>query len=253
MIMQNNMWALYAREVKRFQKIWIDTVLNPIVSIGLYLGVFGIVTSSRTVGALPYLTFVYTGLLAMLVVNSSFSSPSFALVIAKNTGSIIDLQLVPIPVWRIGIAYALAAFTRSMITLFIALLATIWFIPGLGFPAHPLYFVLGLFMTGLEFGMLGASFGFWAKNFEALTFMNVFVMQPMIFLAGVFYPTSTLPKPWNSISLFNPIHHNINFFRYAFTGYSDLNPLISLAVIFIFSIIFFGIMQVVAKKNIVIK
>lgn len=84
--MQINMWALYAREVKRFQKIWIDTVFNPIVSIGLYLGVFGIVTSGRAIGSLPYLTFVYTGLLAMLIVNSSFSNPSFALVIAKNLG-----------------------------------------------------------------------------------------------------------------------------------------------------------------------
>ncbi len=251
--MQTNMWALYAREVKRFQKIWIDTVFNPIVSTGLYLGVFGVVTAGREVGSLPYLTFVYTGLLAMLVINNSFSNPSFALVIAKNLGNIIDLQLAPIPVWRIGIAYALAAFTRGVITLLIALLATIWFIPGLGFPVHPLYFVVALFLTGLEFGMLGVAFGFWAKNFEALTFMSSFVMQPMIFLAGVFYPVANLPKPWSTISLFNPIHHNINFFRYAFTGYSDLNPFISLLVILGFSLLFFVAMQLAAKRNLVIK
>lgn len=251
--MQTNMWALYAREVKRFQKIWIDTVFNPIVSTGLYLGVFGVVTAGREVGGIPYLTFVYTGLLGMLIINNSFSNPSFALVIAKNLGNIIDLQVAPIPVWRIGIAYALAAFTRGVITLCIALLATIWFIPGLGFPAHPLYFVVALFLTGLEFGMLGVAFGFWAKNFEALTFMSTFVMQPMIFLAGVFYPVATLPAPWSTISLFNPIHHNINFFRYAFTGYFDLNPFISLAVILGLSVVFFVAMQVVAKRNIVVK
>ncbi len=251
--MQTNMWALYAREVKRFQKIWIDTIFNPIVSIALYLGVFGVVTSGRSVGSLPYLTFVYSGLLAMLIVNNSFSNPSFALVIAKNLGNIIDLQLAPIPVWRIGIAYALAAFTRGVFALVVALLATIWFIPGLGFPAHPLYFVAGLFLTGLEFGMLGVAFGFWAKNFEALTFMTTFVMQPMIFLAGVFYPVAGLPQPWNTVSLFNPIHHNVNFFRYALTGYSDFNPLISLAIILGFSGIFFVLMQVLAKRNIVIK
>lgn len=251
--MQTNMWALYAREVKRFQKIWIDTVFNPIVSTGLYLGVFGIVTSGREVGSLPYLTFVYTGLLAMLIINNSFSNPSFALVIAKNLGNIIDLQLVPISVWRIGIAYSLAAFTRGVITLLIALLATVWFIPGLGFPTHPLYFVVALFLTGLEFGMMGVAFGFWAKNFEALTFMSSFVMQPMIFLAGVFYPIAGLPAPWNTISLFNPIHHNVNFFRYTFTGYSDLNPFISLAVILGFSVVFFVLMQFAAKRNLVVK
>jgi ABC-2 type transport system permease protein len=251
--MQTNMWALYAREVKRFQKIWIDTVFNPIVSIALYLGVFGIVTSGREVGSLPYLTFVYTGLLAMLIVNSSFSNPSFALVIAKNLGNIIDLQLAPIAVWRIGIAYAMAAFTRGLITVLIALVATVWFIPGLGLPSHPLYFVLALLLTGLEFGMLGVAFGFWAKNFEALTLMTTFVMQPMIFLAGVFYPVANLPHPWNVVSLFNPIHHNINFFRYSLTGYSDLNPAVSVLVIFGFSILFFVAMQISAKRNLILK
>ena len=251
--MQTNMWALYAREVKRFQKIWLDTIFNPIVSIALYLGVFGVVTAGRQIGSLPYLTFVYSGLLAMLVVNNSFSNPSFALVIAKNLGNIIDLQLAPIPLWRIGIAYALAAFTRGVFALTVALLATIWFIPGLGIPTHPLYFVIGLFLTGLEFGMLGVAFGFWAKNFEALTFMTTFVMQPMIFLAGVFYPTAGLPAPWNTVSLFNPVHHNINFFRYALTGYADFNPLISLLIILGFSAVFFVGMQIAAKRTIVMK
>lgn len=251
--MQTNMWALYAREVKRFQKIWIDTVFTPIVSIILYLGVFGVVTSGREVDSLPYLTFVYTGLLAMQIVNSSFANPSFSLVIAKNLGSIIDLQLAPIAVWRIGIAYALAALTRGVITLGIVLLVTVWFIPGLGFPTHPFSFILALFLTGLQFGMMGVAFGFWAKNFEALTFVSAFVMQPMIFLAGVFYPIATLPHPWNIVSMFNPVHHNVNFFRYALTGYSDLNPLVSVAVILGFCGVFFVAMQVIAKRNIALK
>jgi len=251
--MYSNMWALYAREVKRFQKIWIDTVFNPIVTVGLYLGVFGVVTSGQQIGDLPYLTFVYTGLLAMLIINNSFSNPSFALVIAKNLGNIVDLQLAPIAPWRIGVAYAMAAFTRGVITLCIALLATVWFIPGLGLPEHPLYFIFALFLTGIEFGMLGVAFGFWAKNFEALTFMSTFVMQPMIFLAGVFYPVANLPSPWSTISLFNPVHHNINFFRYAFTGYSDISPIISLLVILGFSFVFFVAMQILTKKNIVLK
>src|SRR3989339_833083 len=186
----------------------------------------------------------------MLIINNSFSNPSFALVIAKNLGNIVDLQLAPIAPWRIGVAYAMAAFTRGVITLCIALLATVWFIPGLGLPEHPLYFIFALFLTGIEFGMLGVAFGFWAKNFEALTFMSTFVMQPMIFLAGVFYPVSTLPRPWSVISMFNPIHHNINLIRYAVTDYSDINPLVSMAVILGFSTVLFIIMYFVTKRSI---
>jgi ABC-2 type transport system permease protein len=243
------MWALYAREVKRFQKIWLDTVFSPIVSIVLYLGVFGIVASGRSIDGLPYVTFVYTGLLAMMIVNSSFSNPSFALIIAKNVGNIIDLQVVPMKPWRIGIAYALAALTRGLITLLIALLVTVWFIPALGI-AHPLYLLAGLAITGIEFGMLGVTFGFLAKNFEALTFMTTFIMQPMIFLAGVFYPVSTLPGPWSTVSLFNPIHHNVNVLRYAITGYSDLNPLVSLAVIAGLGVVLFVVMHFTTKRSI---
>ena len=247
--MHTNMWALYAREVKRFQKIWLDTVFSPIVSIVLYLGVFGIVASGRTIGALPYVTFVYTGLLAMMIVNSSFSNPSFALIIAKNVGNIIDLQVAPMKPWRIGIAYALAALTRGLITLLIALLVTAWFIPALGI-AHPLYLLAGLTITGIEFGMLGVTFGFLAKNFEALTFMTTFIMQPMIFLAGVFYPVATLPGIWSKVSLFNPIHHNVNVLRYAITGYSDLNPLVSLAVIAGLGVVLFVVMHFTTKRSI---
>lgn len=242
------MWALYAREVKRFQKIWVDTVFSPIVSVGLYLGVFGVVSAGRTIGDLPYITFVYVGLLAMMMINSSFSSPAFSLVIAKNTGTIMDLQLVPIASWRIGIAYALAAMTRSIVTLIIALLATAWFIPGVHI-VQPILLLLGLFLTGLEFGMLGVTFGFFAKNFEGLTFMTTFVMQPMLFLAGVFYPVSTLPAPWATVSLFNPIHHNVNLIRYAATGYSDVQPLVSLAIVAGISLVLFTLMQIITRKN----
>ncbi len=246
--MMTHMWAVYAREVKRFQKIWIDTVFSPIVSVGLYLSIFGIVVGTRPVGGVPYITFVYTGLLAMTMINSSFSNPSFALIIAKNVGTILDLQLIPVKPRDIGMAYALAALTRGLITLVIALAATIWFIPALGIH-DPLMLILGLALTGIEFGMLGVSFGMWAKNFEALTFITTFIMQPMIFLAGVFYPVATLPSPWNTISLFNPLHHNINLLRYAVTGYSDVAPLTSLAVIVGLTLLLLGLMQMVTNKH----
>ena len=96
-----------------------------------------------------------------------------------------------------------------------------------------------IILNGLVFGMLGVVFGMWAKNFEALTFITTFVLQPMIFLAGVFYPVASLPQPWATVSLFNPLHHTINLVRYSFLGYADVNPLISLAVVTGIGIVFF--------------
>ncbi len=243
------MWALYAREVKRFQKIWMDTVFSPIVSLILFLSVFGIVTGGRDVGGIDSVLFIYVGLLAMTAVNSSFSNPGFALVIAKNTGTFIDLQMAPIKPWGIGVAYALAALSRALFTLTVAVLITGWFIPDLGL-AHPLVLLLGLALTGLEFGLLGVIFGMLAKGFESLTIVTTFIMQPMIFLAGVFYPISMLPEPWDQISAFNPLHHNINLLRYAVTDYSDGNPWISLAVLAGITVVTFVIMHFVTKAKI---
>lgn len=243
------MWALYAREVKRFQKLLLDTVLSPIASMVLYLAVFGVVAGGRSIDGVNYLTFIYVGLLSMIIINSSFSNPGFALVIAKNLGTMVDLQLSPIQPWRIGIAYALAALTRGAFTFVLAMILTFWFIPGFTIQ-NPLLLFVVIFISGLQYGMLGAIFGMWAKNFEALTFVTTFVLQPMIFLAGIFYPISTLPAPWNTISAFNPLHHNINLFRYAFVGYKDVDPYFSLGVICVLSVLLFVVMHYSTVKNI---
>ncbi len=236
------MWALYAREVKRFRKLMLDTVFSPIVSMVLYLTVFGVVVNAKSIGGISFLAFIYTGLLAMIMVNSGFSNPGFALIIAKNLGSILDLQITPLRPWQIGIAYSLAALTRGLFTLSLALALTAWFIPGMTI-AHPLSLLAIVLITGLQYGMLGVTFGIWARGFEALTFVTTFVMQPMIFLAGVFYPVGQLPAPWNLISQFNPIHHTVNLFRYSFVGYADTAPLISWAAVLGCSTLFFGLMQ----------
>lgn len=241
------LWALYAREVMRVRKLWMDMVFSPIVSLGLYLMVFGVVTGGQMIDGIGYLPFVYSGLLTMTVVNGSFSSPAFSLMIAKNVGTIVDLQLVPLRAWKVGTAYALAALTRGIVTLMIAFICTVWFVPGLSL-AHPFVFLAALFLTGFQFGVLGVILGLSVKVFEGLNFAMTFVLQPMIFLAGVFYPIATLPHPWNIISSFNPIHHNVNLFRYGLTGYADISPWISLAVTVGFCVVFFIMMQLRARK-----
>lgn len=242
------MWALYAREVKRFQKIWLDTVATPIMSTVLFLVIFGVVAGERAVAGANYTAFVYAGLLGMMMVNASFSNPIFALILSKNVGTIIDIQLAPIAPWAIGIAYALAAFTRGMFTVIVAGLATIWFIPDIAI-LHPLAFAAALILTGLEFGMLGVTFGLLMKNFETLTLVMTFVIQPMIMLAGTFYPVAGLPAPWALISQFNPLHHNINLLRYGMIGYNDMDPMISFGVMFGLTILIFIVMNKVAVKS----
>lgn len=239
--------ALYGREVARFRKLWLDTIFSPIISVALYLSVFGIITGNQSVDGLPYVTFVYVGLVSMALINSSFANPAFALIIAKNVGTIVDLQLVPIRPWLVSLAFAFAAATRAVVTLLVTIALTAWFVPSMTI-LHPVIAFGMVIVTGLQFGLLGVSFGMPAKNFEALTFMTTFVLQPMIFLAGVFYPISQLPGVWSKVALFNPIHHTINLLRWSTTGYADVSPLISAAVAFGTLLVLLVTAQVTTKK-----
>jgi ABC-2 type transport system permease protein len=99
------------------------------------------------------------------------------------------------------------------------------------------------------FGFLGVIFGMRAKNFEALTFVTSFVLQPMIFLAGVFYPIAQLPGIWATISQFNPMHHVVNLVRFSATGYSDASPMLSLGIVIGATLIAGVAMHFVTQKS----
>ena len=242
------MWALYAREVHRFRKIWPDTLLSPIISAWLFLAVFGVIMGDRQMGDMNALLFIYSGLLGMTVINGAFMNPGFALVLAKNLGTIGDLQVAPIRKWQVGMAYTLAAATRSLVALSAVLLSSIWLIPDISL-THPAALFFAIVITGVEFGLIGVVFGMLAKSFESVTVMTTFIMQPMIFLGGVFYPISALPGIWSSVSLFNPLYHNINIIRWGLTGYADTAPLISFAFVCLSVAVLTVVMSLASKAK----
>lgn len=218
--------TLTRREVHRFLKLWMDTLITPIVSTLLFLAMFAVITGGQDVAGIPYMTFVFSGLITMNVLTGSFSNPAFALVIARNTGTFLDLQIAPLRPWMIGTAYALAAALRAMIILAITLAITFWWLPEFRIES-PFLFLAGAATGGLLFGMVGVLFGMWATRFESLPFITSFVLQPLLFLGGTFYPISNLPEPFRTISEWNPVHHLINISRHALLGYSDVSPALS--------------------------
>lgn len=233
--------ALTGREFKRFQKIWMDTVFSPIISAGLYTMVFGVALSSQLIQGYPYITFVFIGLLSMLLIQSAFSSPSFALIIGKNLGTVNDLLVVPLRPAAIGMAYTTAAAGRAIFTALIALLTVGWFIPQLTVQ-HPLLAVGAVLLTAVQFGLLGVVFGAFAKSFESLTFITSFVFQPLVFLGGTFFPVSQLPGIWATVAMWNPLHHNINLLRGATLGITDAPLLVSAGVVCATTVVLFGAM-----------
>ena len=88
-----------------------------------------------------------------------------------------------------------------------------------------------LFLVGFFFAQLGVLVGVRAEQFDDVSFAQTFVLQPLIFLGGVFYSASLLDEPFQTLTHFNPIYYMINLVRYGFLGYTEANVALSLAIL----------------------
>ena len=75
---------------------------------------------------------------------------------------------------------------------------------------------------------LGVLIGVRAEQFDDVAFAQTFVLQPLIFLGGVFYSATLLPQPFQTLTHFNPIFYMINLVRYGFVGYTEVSVALSL-------------------------
>jgi len=229
-------YALFRRELLRFMKVLVQTVVTPIVSSALYLMIFGVSLGRNIVlkDQLPYLAFLIPGLVMMSCLNNSFQNTTSSIINMKFTGDLEDLKVAPINTLQIILAMGLAALMRGL------LVGGITFLVGegaylimYGAPlaiANPLALLGFLFLGSLVFANFGISVGFWAKTFDQMSAVSGFVLLPLIYLGGVFFSVENLPPFWKSISLFNPLLYMINGVRYGILGHSDVEPLTALAV-----------------------
>src|SRR5262249_33865566 len=135
----------------------------------------------------------------------------------------------PLAHWEMCAAYVLAAVVRGLAVGFGVFVVTVWFIPVTF--ASPLYIVAFAALGSAILGTLGLIAGIWAEKFDQLAAFQNFLIMPLTFLSGVFYSTHTLPPVWRHVSRLNPFFYMIDGFRYGFFGLSDIDPLVSLAVV----------------------
>ncbi len=223
--------TLFLKELRRFQKVWLQTVLSPLVTTSLYFLVFGVALGSRLkeISGVPYIQFVVPGLVMMTMVRDSFLNTSSSLFQSKINGTITDLLIAPIGAAEMLLSYVGAALCRALITGSLVMVVALFFT---WFPIHHLGWTLffAVFVPA-TFAMLGIVAALWAEKFDHLAIFPNFILLPLAFLGGVFYSIDLLPEPWNAISRFNPLLYMVNGLRYGFLGVSDVPPLMSAVVV----------------------
>lgn len=223
--------TLLYKELLRFWKVGVQTIIAPMVSTLLYLLIFFHVLEVHTevYPGVAYTIFLIPGLVMMAVIQNAFANSSSSMIQSKISGNIVFILLSPLSYRAIFFAYILASIVRGLLVgLGVYLVTLIFFDIPLLLPLWALLFVI---LGSAILGALGLIAGIWADKFDQLAAFQNFIILPFTFLSGVFYTIHSLPIGWQYLSHLNPFFYMIDGFRYGFFGVSDISPYVSLMIV----------------------
>jgi ABC-2 type transport system permease protein len=229
--------TIVVREVRRFTRIWAQTLLPPAVTMTLYFIIFGNLIGSRIgeMGGYDYMQFIVPGLIMMAVITNSYGNVVSSFFSMKFQRSIEELLVSPVPNWTILAGYVAGGMARG---LSIGLIVTLLSLGFTHLSIHNLpMVVITVFLTSALFSLGGFINAMLATKFDDISIVPTFILTPLTYLGGVFYSIELLPDFWRGVSMINPILYMVNGFRYGILGVSDVNPFVSLGMILVFIVL----------------
>lgn len=231
--------TIIRREIRRFTRIWVQTLIPPVITMVLYFLIFGTLIGARIgeMGGFDYMAFVVPGLIMMSVINNSYSNVVSSFYSAKFTKSVEELLVSPTPNYIILFGFVLGGSIRGLLVGAIVTVLALFFTD---FHVHSFIVIFSVvFLTSLLFSIAGMINAIYANSFDDISIIPTFVLTPLTYLGGVFYSIELLPDFWQGVSQFNPVLYMVNAFRYGFLGVSDVDIttayigiLVSLAALF---------------------
>ena len=230
-------YSLFRKETTRFVKVWMQTVIAPVVTALLYLLVFAHVLEGR-VEVFPdvsYTSFLVPGLLMMSMIQNAFANTSSSIIQSKVMGSILFILLPPFSHLEFFLAYIGAAVVRGLaVGLGVFLLAVFYIdVHQVNVIVILAFAILGCYIMGA----MGLIAGIWAEKFDQIAAFQSFIIVPLTFLSGVFYSIKSLPPIWYELTKWNPFFYMIDGFRYGFFGQSDQPVIVSLIIMCVAAIL----------------
>lgn len=215
--------TILRKEIKRFTRIWIQTLLPPAITMILYFVIFGKLIGSRIgeMGGFSYIEFVAPGLIMMAVITNAYANVSSSFFSAKFQRSIEELLVSPTPNYIILLGYVMGGVARGMAVGLIVTVMSLFFTDL--YIHHWATTLFIVFMTSMLFSLAGFINAIYANTFDDVSIIPTFVLTPLTYFGGVFYSISLLPEFWQKVSVLNPILHMVNAFRYGMLGFSDVH------------------------------
>lgn len=233
--------TIVIREIRRFMRIWVQTLLPPAITMTLYFVIFGRLVGSRVgdMGGYDYMQFIVPGLVMMAVITNAYSNVVSSFFGIKFQRNIEELLVSPVSHLVIVLGFVIGGVARGIIVgaivtavslFFTHLHVTHWFIT-----------VSVVVLTAILFSLAGFLNAVFARNFDDISIVPTFILTPLTYLGGVFYSISLLPEFWQWVSKINPILYMVNAFRYGILGVSDVSVGFSFGMIILFIVVFFAL------------
>lgn len=233
--------SLAVKETNRYLRIWVQTLVPPVITTSLYFIIFGKMIGGRIgdMGGFSYIEFIVPGLIMMSAITSSYANVSSSFFSQKFQKNIEELLVAPVPAHIIIWGFVIGGIGRSTLVGTLVTIISLFFVPV---HVHSwLLVVLTLLMTAILFSLAGLINGVFAQSYDDVSIVPTFVLQPLTYLGGVFYAISMLPPFWQAVSKINPIVYMISCFRYGFLGTTDVSVVFSLLVLVLFIAVLYAV------------
>ncbi|WP_438766698.1 ABC transporter permease [Kushneria sp. TE3] len=234
------LWTIVRSEIRRFMRIWPQTLLPPSITMTMYFIIFGNLIGSRIgqMDGVDYMDYIVPGLIMMSVITNSYSNVASSFFGSKFQRSVEEMIISPMPNWLVLSGFVIGGAARGLAVGIIVTAVSLFF-TDLQIQ-HPILTVLVVIMTAVLFSIGGFINALLGKKFDDISIVPIFVLTPLTYLGGVFYSIHTLPEFWQNVSLINPILYMVNTFRYGILGVSDINVGAAVGAIAVFIVIFFS-------------
>ncbi|AIS59085.1 ABC transporter permease [Listeria ivanovii] len=241
--------SLAAKETNRYMRIWVQTLVPPVITTSLYFIIFGKMIGSRIgdMGGFSYMEYIVPGLIMMSVITSSYANVSSSFFSQKFQKNIEEILVAPVPTHIIIWGFLIGGIGRSILVGSLVTIISLFFVP-----LHVYSWSIGIItflMTAIVFSLAGLLNGIFAKSYDDVSIVPTFVLQPLTYLGGVFYAISMLPPIWQAVSKVNPIVYMISGFRYGFLGVTDVPIMVSMLVLVLFIVVLYAICWYLISKG----
>lgn len=245
--------TIVRKEIRRFARIWVQTIVPPSINAILYMLIFGSLIGSRIsdMGGFRYIDFIVPGIIMMSVIINSYSNVVSSFFSSKMQNYIEELLVSPVSIPTILMGYVTGGMVRGLLVGSLVAGVSLFFSDIR--PVYPVVTVAVAVLTSMMFSLGGLINAVFAKSFDDISIVPNFILTPLTYLGGVFYSISMLPAFWQNVSLFNPILYMVNGFRYGILGASDIPIWTSFAVILLFIVSLATIAMLLLERGVGIK